>query len=284
MSYEQVSLISLEEIKVEKHNVRKHDIDVGKEDLAASIKAVGLLQPITAYLNSETKSYVILAGQRRLNAFHYLNKKYPGDGFDKIKCILIEEPKTPEAKLSLSLAENITQLQMHNTDLVKAVTDLYNMYHDYEVVQEKFGLTKYMVDKYVRLARLPDRLKTAINDGEISPNPKSAESAALRAVDVLQYTKGGDVDINQVLDLSKAYAQGEINSTALDAEAVKGGPVEEIKERAKKKPSTKQTIDLSSEVAEKLQSVAKEKGETEKDRATYYVVKGVTKDYRELDG
>lgn len=284
MSYEQISKISLDEIKVEKHNVRKHDIDVGLEDLAASIKAVGLLQPITAYRNSETGNYVILAGQRRLNAFHYLNKKYSGDGFDKIKCIVIEEPKTPEEKLSLSLAENITQLQMHNTDLVKAVTDLYNIYHDYELVQEKFGLTKYMIDKYVRLARLPDRLKTAIDGGEISHNPKSAENAALKAVDALQYTAGGDVDINDVLEIAKEYAKGEISSTALDTEAVKGGSIDAIKERAKKKLSRKQTIELSSEVAEKLQKIADSSGQTEKDRATYYVVNGVTKDYRELDG
>ena len=284
MSYEQVDRISLDDIKVEKHNVRKRDIDVGIEDLAASIKAVGLLQPITAYRDSEKGHYVILAGQRRLNAFHYLNERHPGDGFDRIKCIVIKEPQTSEEKLSLSLAENITQLQMHNTDLVKAVTDLYNTYHDYEMVQEKFGLTKYMVDKYVRLARLPDRLKSAIDGGEISPNPKSAENAALRAVDALQYTKGGSVDIGQVLELSKAYAQGEINSSALDAEAVKGGSAEEIKQRAKRKPSTKQTIELSSEVAEKLKKVAESAGESEKDRATSYVVSGVAKDYRELDG
>lgn len=283
MSQEQIQKISLDKIRVEKHNVRKRDIDVGIEDLAASIKAVGLLQPITAYMDSEKGLYVILAGQRRLNAFNYLNEKHPGDGFDSIMCIVIPEPTTDEEKLSLSLAENITQLQMHNTDLVKAVTDLYNTYHDYEMVQEKFGLTKYMVDKYVRLARLPDRLKKAIDDGEISPNPKSAENAALKAVDSLQYRKDGDVPIETVLELAKELTKGEVDTTKLLTEAGKGGTVSEMKSRAKNRATTRQTIDLSDEVAEKLKKVAESSGERPNDRATMYVVEGVNKDYRELE-
>ena len=284
MSDKTIHLISLDKIKVEKHNVRKHDIDTGIEDLAASIKAVGLLQPITAYLNSETGMYVILAGQRRLNAYHYLNENNPNEGFDEIQCIIIDEPKTNEEKLSLSLAENITQLQMHNADLVKAVTDLYNVYRNYELVQEKFGLTKYMVDKYVKLARLPERLVTAINEGEISPDNRKAENAAIRAVDALQWIKGGDVGEEKVLDLAVEYAKGDINAVGLDEAARRGGSIDEIKTSAKNKVLNKQSIELSTEISEKLKKVASAKGESERSRATFYVVQGVEREYSELEG
>lgn len=283
MSSETIQPISLDEIKVQKYNVRKHELDKGIEDLAVNIKAIGLLQPITVYLDSKNQRHVILAGQRRLLAYYYLDEKYPAEGFDKIKCIVIPEPETDEAKMALSLAENITQVQMTNTDLVKAVTDLYNTYRDYEMVQETFGLTKYMVDKYVRLARLPEHLKDAINEGEISPNTKVSESSALRAVDALQWTKSGDVDVNDVLELAKEYAKGEIDSHALDEEARKGGTVSEIKDAAKNKPKEKLTLDLSTEIAVKLKKVSEASGEKEKTRATSYVVKGVTKDYAELE-
>ena len=223
-----VQLISLDDIKVQKHNVRKHNIDDGIEDLATSIKKFGLLQPITVYRDSEAGIYVILAGQRRLNAFHWLDEKYPGKGWDEIKCLEIDEPKTREEKMGLSLAENITQVQMTNTDLVSAVTDLYNVYNDYDKVQEEFGLTRYMVDKFVRLARLPDRLKEAINQGEIHSNPKSAENSALRAVDALNWRKGGDVSADDVLELAKEYAKGEIEPAVLTSEARKGGSIKEI--------------------------------------------------------
>ena len=35
-------------------------------------------------------SYEVLMGQRRLNAFHLLNKKYPGEGWDKIPAKIID--------------------------------------------------------------------------------------------------------------------------------------------------------------------------------------------------
>lgn len=280
---ELIEKIPLDSILVQKYNVRKKEIDKGIEDLAYSIKAVGLLQPITVFLDSEKEKYVILAGQRRLNAHHFLDEKFPGKGFDKIKCIVIDEPKTNEKKMALSLAENITQVQMANTDTIKAVTDLYNMYRDYEMVRDEFGLSKYMVDKYVRLARLPERLKDAINEGEISSQTNIAENAALRAVDALKWTKGGDVDVEDVLELAKEYVIGEIDAGALDEEAGKGGTIAEIKEGAKKKPKQKLTLTLSTDVAIKLKRVADDSGERETTRAVSYIIDGVTRDYADID-
>ncbi len=278
-----IHLIPLDKIKVQKYNVRRHDIDLGTEDLAINIKANGLLQPIAAFLDSEKDVYVILTGQRRLNAYHYLNDKYPGKGFDKIKCILIDEPETDQKKMSLSLAENITQLPMTNSDLVRSVTDLFNTYHDYDMVREEFGLSKYMIDKYVRLARLPDRLKAAVNDGEISPNPKISENAALAAVDALQYTKGGDRSADEVLLMAKALAKGETNRQDARNEANRGGTVQEIIDRVGKRPKSKLSLELSLDVAEKLREVAKNSGESERVKAASYVNAGVVKDYSELN-
>ena len=278
-----IQLIPLSSIKVQKFNVRKKEIDKGIEDLAASIKAVGLLQPITVFLDSEKDIYVILAGQRRLNAHHHLNDKYPNQNWDQIQCIVIDEPDTDHKKIALSLAENITQVQMSNTDIVKAVTDLYNMYTDYEIVQEKFGLTRYMVDKFVRLARLPERIKDAINEGEISSSTKSAENSALRAVDALKWIKGGEVGVDEVLELAIAYASGEIDGQSLTEEAIKGGTVAEIKEAAKNKPKSKLNLVLSTDVSEKLKKVANNAGENEKTKAVSYIIAGVAKDYADLE-
>ena len=283
MTSNEIQSIPIDSIKVQKYNVRKKEIDKGIEELAVSIKTFGLIQPITVFYDSEKNIYVILAGQRRLNAHHFLNEKYPGKGWDKIKCIVIAEPETNEKKIALSLAENITQVQMTNTDIVKAVTDLYNTYRDYEMVQEQFGVTKYMVDKYVRLARLPDRIKDAINEGEISSTTKVAENSALRAVDALKWTKGGDVTVEDVLELAKEYALGEIDAESLTEEASKGGTVSEIKEAARDKAKSKLSLTLSTEVAEKLKKVSDNAGESEKTKAVSYISEGVTKDYADLE-
>jgi ParB/RepB/Spo0J family partition protein len=280
---EEINLISLDSILVQKFNVRTKEIDKGLEELAVSIKSFGLLQPITVYFDSEKDKHVILAGQRRLNAHHLLNEKYPDTGYDKIKCILIDEPESNEKKMALSLAENITQVQMTNTDLVKAVTDLYNTYRDYDMIQEEFGLTEYMVNKYVHLARLPERLKDAVNEGEISPNIKTSENSALRAVDALKWTKGGEIDVDDVLELAKEYAKGEIDVQSLTDEANKGGTIAEITESARNKPKEKLLLTLATDVAAKLKKVADNSGEKETTKAVSYISSGVMKDYADLD-
>ncbi len=279
-----IEAVSLDKIRVQKNNVRRHDIDVGKEELAANIKANGLLQPIAAYFDSEKNIYVILTGQRRFNAYHHLNENYPGQGFDKIDCIIINEPESDEKKLSLSLAENITQLPMTNMDTMRAVTDLYNVYGDYELVQQDFGITQKQVDAYVRLSRLPDEVKDAIKNGEISPKPKVALTMALKAVDSTNYTKNGPIAIATVIELAQEMSKGEADVVrALAGEARKGGSVMDMKKRAEKKPKQKINIDLDTPTAEKLKRVSEDAGESETFRASQYVVDGVDKDYKQLD-
>ena len=283
-SNDQIEFLSLDDVKIQKHNVRTRDIDDGIDDLASSIKALGLLQPITAYYDSANSRYVVLAGQRRLNAHVLLNEKYPKGGFDKIKAILIPEPTNSDDKTALSLAENITHLGMHQTDLIKAVTDLYNVYHDYDMVQEKFGLTRFMVNKYVKLARLPQKIIDAINDGEISANPQTAENAAIRAVDALRSTSSdSDEQLENVIKLARNYASGEFQNEDLDDEARKGGNPDQIAGRARSKVKKKFTVNLSLEVAEKLQRVSEDKGEKEVSTATSFIVKGVTDAYKDLE-
>jgi ParB/RepB/Spo0J family partition protein len=281
---DKVQLLPLDEVRVQKHNVRTRDIDDGIDDLATSIRALGLLQPITAYYDSENSRYVVLAGQRRLNAHSILHESYPTEGFDKIKAIVIPEPSNAEDKTALSLAENVTHLGMHQTDLIKAVTDLYNVYHDYDMVQVKFGLSKFMINKYVKLARLPVKIIDAINDGQISSNPQTAENAALRAVDALRCTStDSDEKIENVLKLARNYASGEFQNEDLDDEAKKGGNPDDIAERARSKIKKKFTVNLSLEVAEKLQRVSADKGEKEISTATSFIVQGVTDAYKALD-
>ena len=87
-----------------------------------------------------------MAGQRRFNAHHWLNDNFPDEEFhgqkpDEIKCIVWPEPESAELKSAISVAENITHVHMANTDSVKAVTDLWNTYHDYERCKNNFTKT-----------------------------------------------------------------------------------------------------------------------------------------------
>ena len=205
---EKLRLIPLDSIKISKYLTRKRGINKNIEDLCASIKAVGLIQPILVFFDSKKKHYVILAGERRLNAHKKLNDDFPGKGFEKIKCIVIDEPITDEEKKAFSLAENITQQKMTNTDLLNSISELYSAYDDFEIIQDKFGLTKKIVKKFGdNYALLPLFLKNAIDCGKIHSNPRIAMEAAIRAIDALQWTKDGKVREDYVLEFAKRYAE-----------------------------------------------------------------------------
>ena len=63
--------ISLSKIDVNKEQPRKSFDDSSIAELAASIKANGLLQPIVVVNNNDR--YTIVAGERRFRAFKHLN-------------------------------------------------------------------------------------------------------------------------------------------------------------------------------------------------------------------
>ena len=278
MTY-RVEEIPIAQIKVQKHNVRLHDIDTGIDDLATSIKAHGLLEPIVAYKSNG--EYFILTGQRRLNAYFKLHDEYPHDGYDHIPCSIREEPVNDNQKKALSLAENITQLPMSESDLVKAVTDLYNVYGDYKIVQEKFGLSRYMVDKYVRQSRLPGELQAAIENGEIHSNSKVAVNMAIKAVDAYNYTKDGETKIDTVLELAKALAAGSIDPQDAKKGVRMGKTVREMQGMKDDKVSLK--IHISTDTDEKLDKVAESKASKKDETAAIYVVEGVDRDYAQVD-
>ena len=278
MAY-RVEELPLEKIKVQRHNVRLHAIDVGIDDLASSIKAHGLLEPIVAYKSGEV--YYILTGQRRLHAYVKLNDECPGEGYDHIPCFVREEPTGDNQKKALSLAENITQLPMTESDLVKAVTDLYNVYGNYEIVQEKFGLTRYMVNKYVKQSRLPPELKSAVESGAIHHKPKVALNMAIKAVDAYNYTTGSDTPLDTVINLAKALAVGTVDSGDAKKGARAGMTIQEMEEMKYDKTLIK--ISISSDINEKLNKVAQQKESQKAVIASQYVIEGVERDYAQVE-
>ncbi|ABK76785.1 hypothetical protein CENSYa_0140 [Cenarchaeum symbiosum A] len=99
---------------------------------------------------------------------------------------------------------------MTDSDLVQAVAKIYNTYGSYDLVKEKFDLSTQMINKYVRLARLPPELKHAIKEGKIHSNPKKAENAVLKAVEAFNYVTGGSIPVDRVIELAKYLAKPDI--------------------------------------------------------------------------
>src|SRR5579864_4254781 len=89
-------------------NVRKTGALTGIEELAASIKAHGLLQNLQVRPGEKGK-YEVVAGGRRLAALQRLAKAKTIAKTEEIACQVMEGENAAE----ISLAENIVRLPMH---------------------------------------------------------------------------------------------------------------------------------------------------------------------------
>ena len=269
-----VQEIPLTEIVTGKSNVRVHNIDKDIEELSEHIKVNGLLEPIVVFKNPSGK-YEILAGQRRFTAIRSLD-------WDKIWCNVRDPPADEADAKSISIGENLTQLPMTLEDSIEACTFLFERYGDEDIVAKKYGISKSLVKKYVRFARLPDFLKEACRSGELGNNPKKAMNTALKAIDSLNWEKGVDVEDVKVKRFAKLLADkskdsaSEANDIADEAKQDSSRSVEEIAEAASKQKKKKiYKIPLNDEYDSKLNNYAEKEGLEPNDAALNLVVESL---------
>jgi ParB/RepB/Spo0J family partition protein len=166
--------IPLNTIAVSAANVRKTGAATGIDELAASIKAHGLINPIlvvpatkevskgkgkkkTTSLQVVKGRYDVIAGQRRVLALRQIH------GEDSAVLVEAVVADVPEAKArELSLAENLTQLPMNAVDQLEAFSAIGE---PPAVLAQHFGVTERYVKQRLALANLvPDVLAMVRTD------------------------------------------------------------------------------------------------------------------------
>jgi len=106
--------IPIGEISI-KENIRKEY--TGIEDLKASIKQHGLLNPITVYRHGE--GYAVKTGHRRYMSFKELYREHP-DRFHSIRCIISDGDNVAVVQL----IENVQREDLKPVDLYNALKEL----------------------------------------------------------------------------------------------------------------------------------------------------------------
>src|SRR5205823_3866880 len=103
---------------VSEDNVRHQEVTKDLDELAASIKRHGLLQPVV--LNGEygNPPYDLITGQRRFLAHQQIL------GWPKIRAVFAGKLNETDAVVR-SLVENLQRVQLGYDDTARAVTYLY---------------------------------------------------------------------------------------------------------------------------------------------------------------
>jgi ParB/RepB/Spo0J family partition protein len=164
--------IDLTDINISDENVRQSNETQGVDELAASIKSLGLLQPVVLLGTFGNPPYELIAGQRRYLAHEKLRKR-------TIRAIFIGQKDKIQATL-LSLVENLQTVELNHADISRAVTYLYQKFgRDDTKVQKATGLSIRKIRDYIDIEeQASPKMKKMLHQGKV----KTADvKRALRA-------------------------------------------------------------------------------------------------------
>ena len=135
-------------------NFNKKDID----NLASSIKVLGLIQPITVKVDNDR--YELISGERRLRAFKLL----------KINNIPAYVRKADDqASLEMALVENIQRKDLDPIEIAISYTRLIDELNiSQEDMSKRVGKDRSTISNYIRLLRLDPIIQSGIRDNFIS--------------------------------------------------------------------------------------------------------------------
>ncbi len=154
----QLREISIRQIQPGQYQPRRDMDQHALEELASSIKAQGIMQPIVVRSVGASK-YEIIAGERRWRAASLL---------DLATVPVIVRQVDDEAAIAMALIENI---QREDLNPLEEALALQRLQQQYELTQQQLadavGKSRSTVTNLLRLVSLPEEVKTMLNHGDL---------------------------------------------------------------------------------------------------------------------
>ncbi|MCX7914387.1 MAG: ParB/RepB/Spo0J family partition protein [Thermodesulfovibrionales bacterium] len=157
---EEVINIDIDKIIPLESQPRKVFKDETIQELSISIKETGVLQPIIVTRFDSSDSYRLVAGERRLRAAKLA-------GLSTIPAIVKEV--SPQKALEIALIENIQREDLNPLETAEALERLnreFNLSH--EEISKKVGKDRTTVTNYLRILKLPEKVKSLIDGDKIT--------------------------------------------------------------------------------------------------------------------
>ena len=137
-------------------NFNQKDID----DLASSIKELGLIQPITVKFDDNDDNYELISGERRLRSFKQLNNKTIPAYVRKVN---------DQTSLEMALVENIQRKDLDPIEIAisyNRLIDELNLSQD--EMSKRVGKDRSTISNYIRLLKLDPIVQSGIRDNFIT--------------------------------------------------------------------------------------------------------------------
>lgn len=153
--------IAIALIEANPQQPRRHFDHAQMDDLIASIKEHGIIQPILVSKKPDGK-YQLIAGERRLRAATLA-------GQTKVPAVIRDA--TELQRLELALIENIQRQDLSAIEEAKAYEELQRTFGlTQDEISKKVGKSRSQVSNTIRLLQLPEAMQQALMEGALSPS------------------------------------------------------------------------------------------------------------------
>ncbi len=261
----EVKEIPLNKLVIGKGQVRTSDAGKEIDELAESIKTMGLLEPIVVCAGDKKGTYEILTGQRRFLAHQLLKKN------TILAAVLDKSVDTSTAK-AISITENVVRRDPNQTDLIDACTVLFKKYGSARAVAQKTGLPYAKVCQFVKYDRLITDLQKLVDKKEVDLK------TALRAQDAASVT--GKTNKVEAVKLAKEMAPLSGAQQKKIKEELEQNPdvsVDDVIEAAKTgEKVTQVVVTLGRQAHRSLQTYSDAEGSTLDDAARGLIEEGLS--------
>jgi ParB family chromosome partitioning protein len=142
---------------------RKEFVEADLRDLESSIRANGLLQPVTVRADANGKDFFLIAGERRFRAVQRL-------GWREIPAIVREETEVDDKSLlTLALVENLQRSDLNPIEEGEGYQQLISQFSlSQQEVADVVGKDRSTVANTLRLLALPSQVRRMVREGELT--------------------------------------------------------------------------------------------------------------------
>ena len=212
-----INEVPIAQIKANPNQPRREFDPIALEELAESIKQIGIIQPITLR-KMEDDTYQIIAGERRWRASQIA-------GLETIPAYI--RTADDEKMMQMALVENIQREDLNAIEIALAYQNLIEQYKlTQDKLSEKVGKKRATVANYLRLLKLPAQVQVALQNREMDQGHARALlglSQPSLQLKVYNEIRDKGYSVRQVEDIVKSINDAEEYKGTAKASKKQGG-------------------------------------------------------------
>jgi ParB family transcriptional regulator, chromosome partitioning protein len=205
---------ALEKLVPQKGQPRQHFAGDKIEELAASIREHGLLEPIVVRRVSGQDKFEIIAGERRWRASQKAGLR---------EALVVVKDVSPKTAFELALIENVQREDLNPVELAEALDRLVREHaYTQETLAERLGKDRTTVANSLRLLKLPPSVRSKVITGALS---EGHARALLGASDPAKIEELAEKVVRGRLSVraAEALVRGAKGKSSKGGKAAKGG-------------------------------------------------------------